>query len=195
MEGELPVEECKRCFWVPLEDPLYVDYHDREWGVPVHDDSTLFEMLILEGMQAGLSWITILRKREGYRKAFDYFDMDKIMCYDEAKVEQLMENSDIVRNRLKIKAVIQNAKAFREIQREYGSFDRYLWQYVDGAAIRIMRTGEKDVPARTELSDKISADLKKRGFKFVGTTIICAYMHAVGLINGHAEDCFCYSQE
>ena len=187
--------ENKRCFWVPPEDPLYVAYHDEEWGVPVHDDHILFEMLILEGMQAGLSWITILRKREGYRKAFDNFDIDKIMAYDEAKIEALMQNPDIIRNRLKIKAVIQNAKAFREVQKEYGCFDTYIWNYVDGKPIRIIRTGENDVPARTELSDKIGIDLKKRGFKFVGSTIICAYMHAVGLINGHTEECFCGKQK
>ena len=182
----------KRCFWVPLDDPLYMAYHDEEWGLPVHDDHTLFEMLILEGMQAGLSWITILRKREGYREAFDHFELDKIMLYDEQKVEQLMQNPGIIRNRLKIKAVIQNAKAFREIQNEYGSFDAFIWDYVGGSPMRIMRTGERDVPVRTELSDKISADLKKRGFKFVGSTIICAYMHAVGLIDGHTDDCFCF---
>ena len=184
--------EKKRCFWVPLEDPLYVAYHDDEWGVPVHDDHTLFEMLILEGMQAGLSWITILRKRAGYREAFDNFDIDAIMAYGEQKVEQLMQNPGIVRNRLKINAVIQNAKAFREIQNEYGSFSAFIWGYVGGVPMRIIRTGENDVPVRMELSDKISADLKKRGFKFVGSAIICAYMHAVGLINGHTDDCFCF---
>ena len=180
-----------RCFWVPLDDPLYVAYHDEEWGIPVHDDHTLFEMLILEGMQAGLSWITILRKREEYRKAFDNFEIDKIMGYDEEKVEQLMQNPGIVRNRLKIKAVIQNASAFHEVQSEYGSFSDFIWQYVDHAPIRIIRTGENDVPVRTELSDKISKDLKKRGFKFVGSTIICAYMHAIGMVDGHSDECFC----
>ena len=184
----------KRCFWVPLDDPLYLTYHDTEWGVPVHDDHKLFEMLILEGMQAGLSWITILRRREGYRKAFDNFELDRILSYDEEKLEALLQNPDIIRNRLKIKAVLQNAKAFRAIQNEYGSFDAFLWSYVNGAPIRIMRTGENDVPARTELSDKISADLRKRGFKFAGSTIICAYMHAVGLINGHSDDCCCYKR-
>ena len=187
--------EKTRCFWVPPNDPLYVAYHDEEWGVPVHDDHTLFEMLILEGMQAGLSWITILRKREGYREAFDHFDLDKILSYDEQKFEQLMQNPGIIRNRLKIKAVVQNAKAFREVQSEYGNFDAFIWGYVGGVPLRIIRTGERDVPARTELSDKISADLKKRGFKFVGSTIICAYMHAVGLIDGHTDDCFCYSSQ
>ena len=184
-----------RCFWVPLEDPLYVAYHDKEWGVPVRDDAILFEMLILEGMQAGLSWITVLRKRESYREAFDGFDVDKIIAYDEAKAETLMQNPGIIRNRLKINAVIKNAKAFREIQREYGSFSEYLWTYVEGKPLRIMRTGERDVPVRTTLSDKISVDLKKRGFKFVGSTIICAYMHAVGLIDGHTDDCFCFQEK
>ena len=187
--------EKKRCFWVPQDDPLYIAYHDEEWGVPVHDDHTLFEMLMLEGMQAGLSWITILRKREGYRLAFDGFDIDKIMHYDEEKIEQLMQNPDIIRNRLKIKAIIQNAGAFRQIQHEYGSFSAFLWAYAGGKPLRIIRTGENDVPARTDLSDKISEDLKKRGFKFVGSTIICAYMHAVGLINGHTDDCFCFSAQ
>ena len=183
-----------RCFWVPLGDPLYVAYHDREWGVPVYDDHRLFEMLILEGMQAGLSWITVLRKREAYREAFDGFDIDKIIDYDQARVEALMQNPGIIRNRLKINAVIKNAEAFRAVQRECGSFSDYLWAYVEGKPLRIMRSGERDVPARTALSDRISADLKKRGFKFVGSTIICAYMHAVGLIDGHAEECFCYQE-
>ena len=181
----------KRCFWVPLDDPLYVEYHDKEWGTPVHDDHTLFEMLVLEGMQAGLSWIIVLRKREAYREAFDNFDIDKILTYDEHKIEQLMQNPGIIRNRLKIKAIIQNAKIFQEIQKEYGSFDHFIWSYVNHKPLRLIRTGENDVPARTELSDKISNDLKKRGFKFVGSTIICAYMHAAGLINGHSDDCFC----
>ena len=179
-----------RCFWVPEGDALYQAYHDDEGGVPVHDYHTLFEMLILEGMQAGLSWITILRKRDAYRAAFDDFDIDKIMGYDEARIEQLMQNAGIVRNRLKINAVITNAKAFRRIEDEFGSFDSYIWRFVDGAPIRIIRTGENDVPVRTGLSDAISADLKKRGFKFVGSKIICAYMHAVGLIDGHTDECF-----
>ena len=186
--------EQSRCFWVPLDDALYTAYHDEEWGVPVHDDHRLFEMLILEGMQAGLSWITILRKRESYRAAFDNFDIDKIMAYDEAKIEELMTNPGIIRNRLKIKAVIQNAVAFRKIQEEFGSFDAYIWAFVDNRPLRIIHSGENDVPVRTELSDKISAELKKRGFKFTGTTIICAYMHAVGLINGHTEYCFRYTE-
>ena len=182
----------KRCFWVPLDDPLYMDYHDHEWGVPLHNDQSLFEKLALEGMQAGLSWITILRKRENFRKAFDNFDIDKVMRYTDRKIERLMQDPGIVRNRLKIKAAIHNAKAFREIQNEFGSFDTYIWAYVNNKPLRIIRTGENDVPVRTELSDQISADLKKRGFKFVGSTIMCAYMHAVGMINGHTSECFCY---
>ena len=181
----------KRCFWVPLNNPLYVSYHDDEWGVPIHDDHTLFEMLILEGMQAGLSWITILRKREGYRKAFDNFDIEKILKYDESKVEELMNNSEIIRNRLKINAVIKNAQAFLDVQKEHGSFDAFIWSYADNTPIRLIRTGENDVPVRCELSDRISKDLSKRGFKFIGSTIICAYMHAIGLIDGHTDDCFC----
>jgi len=181
-----------RCFWVPLDDPLYVAYHDDEWGVPVHDDPRLFEMLILEGMQAGLSWITILRKRENYRAAFDGFDLDAILAYDGDKVEELMQNPGIIRNRLKINAVIQNAAAFKKVQAEFGSFDAYIWAFAGGKPMRIIRTGENDVPARTELSDAISKDLKKRGFKFVGSTIVCAYMHAVGLIDGHTSACCCY---
>ena len=187
--------EKQRCTWVPLDDELYVKYHDEEWGVPKHDDHTLFEMLILESMQAGLSWITILRKREGYRRAFDNFNIDKIVKYDDAKVEELLQNAEIIRNRMKINAVINNAKAFKKVQEEFGSFDAYLWGFVNNKPIRIIRTGEHDVPARTELSDSISEDLKKRGFKFVGTTIVCAYMHAIGLINGHADNCFCMQNQ
>ena len=182
--------EKKRCFWVPLDDPLYVQYHDEQWGVPVHDDQTLFEMLILEGMQAGLSWITILRKRENYRKALDNFNIDKIIKYTDKKVEQLMQNPGIIRNRLKINAIIQNAKAFREIQNEYGSFDKFIWAYVGNKPLRIKRTGKHDIPVTTELSDRISSDLKKRGFKFTGSTIIYSYMQAVGLVNDHDGDCF-----
>jgi 3-methyladenine DNA glycosylase len=183
--------EKQRCSWVPLDDELYLDYHDKEWGIPVHDDHTLFEMLVLEGMQAGLNWITILRKREGYRKAFDNFAIDEILKYDDQKIEELMQNPNIIRNRLKINSVINNAKAFREVQAEFGSFAEFIWRYVDGKPLRIIRNGETHVPARTELSDQISKDLKKRGFKFIGSTTICAYMHAVGLIDGHTDNCFC----
>ena len=185
----------KRCFWVPKDDPLYIAYHDHEWGIPAHDDRVLFEMLALQGIQAGLSWITILRKREAYREAFDQFDIGKILVYDEDKIEQLMQNPGIIRNRMKINAVINNARNFRDIQNEFGSFDCFLWKYVDGKPMRLVRTGVNDIPSRTELSDKISNDLKKRGFKFVGSTTICAYMHAVGLVNGHADDCFCMKNQ
>ena len=178
-----------RCAWAG-DDPLYIDYHDNEWGRPVHDDGKLFEMLILEGMQAGLSWITILRKREAYRTAFDGFDVGKIMLYDDAKVEKLMQNAAIIRNRLKINSIITNARAFRQIQDEFGSFDAFLWRYVDNRPVRNHWQTCHDVPATTELSDKISRDLKNRGFKFVGATIIYSYMQAVGLVNDHTVDCF-----
>jgi DNA-3-methyladenine glycosylase I len=183
------MDDKKRCAWAG-EDPLYIDYHDNEWGRPVHDDKKLFEMLILEGAQAGLSWITVLRKRQAYREAFDDFDIDKILLYDDAKVEELMQNPGIIRNRLKIKSVITNAGVFREIQREYGSFDTFLWGYVDGKPIENDLIDIHDIPATTELSDRISKDLKKRGFKFVGSTIIYAYMQAVGLVNDHTLNCF-----
>lgn len=178
-----------RCAWAG-EDELYCRYHDEEWGVPVHDDGKLFEMLILEGMQAGLSWITILRKRENYRRAFDGFDIDKILAYDDTKLDALMQDPGIVRNRLKIRSVVTNAKAFRAIQKEHGSFDRFLWAYVGGKPIRNAWRHMSEVPATTELSDRISKDLKKYGFKFVGSTIIYAYMQAVGLVNDHVEGCF-----
>jgi DNA-3-methyladenine glycosylase I len=184
----------KRCEWAG-DDPLYIDYHDNEWGRPVHDDGKLFEMLILEGMQAGLSWITILRKREGYREAFNGFDIDRILLYDAAKVEELMQNAGIVRNRLKINSVITNAGAFRRIQEEFGSFDAFFWRYVDGKPIQNHWPSILDIPATTELSDKISKDLKRQGFKFVGSTIVYAYMQAVGLVNDHMADCFACADE
>ena len=182
--------DTKRCAWVPESDPLYIKYHDEQWGVPVHDDRTLFEMLILEGAQAGLSWITILRKREGYLKAFDNFDIDKILKYDDAKAAELLQNQNIIRNRLKIASVVTNAKAFREIQKEYGSFDKYIWAYVDNKALQPNRCRDEELPASTELSDKISKDMKKRGFKFVGSTIIYSYMQSIGMVNDHVSDCF-----
>lgn len=179
----------KRCAWAG-EDELYCRYHDEEWGVPLHEDNRLFEMLVLEGAQAGLSWITILRKRENYRRAFDGFDIDKILNYDESKVESLMQDAGIVRNRLKIQSVLTNARAFRAVQEEYGSFDRYLWSYVEGTPICNSWSDSSELPARTELSDRISRDLKKRGFKFVGSTIVYAYMQAVGMVNDHMSYCF-----
>lgn len=180
-----------RCAWCGT-DPLYMLYHDKEWGVPVHDDRKLFEMLNLEGAQAGLSWITILRKRENYRKAFDNFDAKKIVKYDKKKVNELLKNEGIVRNRLKIEGTIINAKLFLEVQKEFGSFNKYIWQFVDGAPIVNKRASIKDVPASTPESDTMSKDLKKRGFKFVGSTICYAFMQACGLVNDHEMKCFRY---
>ncbi len=172
-----------RCRWCNLNNPLYVDYHDREWGVPLHDDRQLFEMLILEGFQAGLSWECILNKRETFRKAFDNFDCSKVAGYDEAKLESLRSDKGIVRNRLKIAAAVINARVFLNIQKEFGSFDRYIWGFTDGKTIY-----ELD-KASSPLSDSISEDLKRRGMKFVGTTIIYAYLQAVGIINSHEPEC------
>jgi DNA-3-methyladenine glycosylase I len=180
-----------RCIWA--NGDLYIAYHDQEWGVPVHDDRKLFEMLILEGAQAGLSWITILKKRENYRDAFDQFDPTKIVKYSPAKIEKLMTNSGIVRNRLKILATIRNAKAFLQVQKEFGSFDAYIWKFVGGKPIQNRwRPGE--VPARTAESDAMSKDLLKRDFKFVGSTICYAFMQAVGMVNDHTVNCFRHAQ-
>lgn len=180
-----------RCSWVN-EDPLYVNYHDHEWGVPVHDDRKLFEMLNLEGAQAGLSWYTILKKREGYREAFDGFDPHKIIQYDDKKLAELLLHPGIVRNRLKIASVVQNAKAFLQVQEEFGSFDRYIWGFVGGKPIKNHWTDMAQVPATSEISDAMSKDLKKRGFKFIGSTICYAYMQAVGMVNDHNQTCFRY---
>lgn len=182
-------KKLERCAWAG-EDELYCRYHDEEWGVPVHEDRKLFEMLILEGAQAGLSWITILRKRENYRRAFDGFNIDKILKYDDSKLEALMQDAGIVRNRLKIQSVIINARAFRAVQEEYGSFDRYLWSYVDGTPVCNNWSDCMELPAKTELSDRISKDLRKRGFKFAGSTIVYAFMQAVGMVNDHTANCF-----
>jgi DNA-3-methyladenine glycosylase I len=176
-----------RCTWCGT-DPLYVRYHDEEWGVPLHDDRRLFEMLILEGAQAGLSWITILRKRPAYRKAFDRFDARKIARYGSAKKRALLADAGIVRNRLKIDAAIANARAFLAVQKEFGSFDAYIWQFVDSPGLKT-RGSTGPVPATPE-SDAMSRDLKKRGFKFVGSTICYAFMQATGMVNDHASDCF-----
>ena len=184
----------KRCQWVPLDKPLYVKYHDEEWGVPVHDDRLLFEFLILEGAQAGLSWSTILNKRENYRTAFDHFDPQKVAQYDQKKIDALLQNSGIVRNRLKIAAAVQNANAFLEIQAEFGSFDVYIWKFVNGKPIINQWKTLKEIPAKTPLSDTISKELKKRGFKFVGSTIIYAHMQATGMVNDHTTDCFRYQE-
>ncbi|MFH0725803.1 MAG: DNA-3-methyladenine glycosylase I [Pseudomonadota bacterium] len=179
----------KRCAWAG-NDPLYRSYHDREWGVPVHDDRLLFEFLTLEGAQAGLSWITILRKRASYREAFAGFDPGLVARFDEAKVAELLSNPGIVRNRLKVASAITNARAFLKIQEEFGSFAAYQWHFVNGQPIQNAWHNLTDVPASTPLSDTISRDLKKRGFRFVGSTIIYAHMQAVGMVNDHTVDCF-----
>src|SRR5512133_1138067 len=178
-----------RCAWAG-SDPLYLAYHDLEWGVPVHDDRLLFEFLILEGAQAGLSWITILRKREAYRIAFDGFDPAVVAAFDEARQTELLTNAGIVRNRLKIASTISNARAFLAVQAEFGSFDAYLWGFVDGVPVQNNRQNFKEIPASTPLSDALCRDLKKRGFRFVGTTICYAFMQAIGMVNDHTSDCF-----
>ncbi|HEX3031059.1 MAG TPA: DNA-3-methyladenine glycosylase I [Bacillota bacterium] len=182
----------KRCEWV-TDDPLYLEYHDTEWGVPVHDDRHFFEMLVLEGAQAGLSWLTVLRKRENYRKAFDNFQVDKVAEYDGEKVEELLANSGIIRNRRKILSAITNAQAFIRIQQEFGSFDRYVWQFVGGSPKVNRWKSVKELPAKTEQSDALSKDLRKRGFNFVGSTICYSFMQATGLVNDHTLDCYCAS--
>jgi DNA-3-methyladenine glycosylase I len=179
----------RRCPWC-LSDPLYVAYHDREWGRPVHDDRTLFEMLILEGAQAGLSWITILRKRLHYRKAFDNFDPRKVSRYSKSKIRSLLNNDGIVRNRLKIESSVINARAFLGIQKEFGSFDHYIWQFVGRKPIVNRRRSMKQVPATSPESDMMSKDLKKRGFRFVGSTICYAFMQATGMVDDHLLGCF-----
>lgn len=183
----------KRCEWAG-KDPDYISYHDLEWGVPVYDDKKIFEFLILETFQAGLSWITILKKRENFRKAFDNFDYIKISKYDEDKFDELVQNAGIIRNKLKIRATISNAKAFIDIQKEFGSFSNYIWQFVGGKPILNKWKTSKDVPANTDISDKLSKDLKKRGFKFVGSTVIYAHMQATGMVNDHTIDCFRYKE-
>jgi len=180
-----------RCAWV-TEEPLYISYHDEEWGRPVHDDRKLFEMLTLEGAQAGLSWITILKRRENYRNAFDNFDPQKVSRYDEEKINELLNDEGIIRNKLKIYSVITNAQCFLEVQREFGSFDTYIWQFVDGKPKINQWKHEEDVPSSTKESKAMSEDLKKRGFKFVGPTICYAFMQATGMVNDHTEDCFLY---
>jgi DNA-3-methyladenine glycosylase I len=178
-----------RCAWVG-SDPLYIAYHDKEWGVPVRDDRLLFEFLTLEGAQAGLSWITILRKREAYREAFAQFDPEAVARFDDAKVAELLANPGIVRNRLKVASTITNARAFLAVQEEFGSFAAYQWRFVDGTPIKNAWRSIKEVPASTPVSDAMSRDLKKRGFRFVGTTICYAHMQAVGMVNDHTVDCF-----
>lgn len=178
-----------RCAWAG-SDPLYQDYHDREWGVPVHDDRLLFEFLILEGAQAGLSWITILRKRAAYRAAFAGFDPETVAAFDDAKVAELLQNPGIVRNRLKVASAITNARAFLAVQEEFGSFDAYLWRFVDNRPLLNAWKTIREIPASTPLSDALSRDLKQRGFRFVGSTICYAHMQAVGMVNDHTVDCF-----
>jgi DNA-3-methyladenine glycosylase I len=185
----MAARELVRCAW-SVGDPLATEYHDSEWGVPVRDDRTLFEFLILEGAQAGLSWITILRKRDAYRRAFDDFEAAKVARYDARKVERLLADPGIVRNRLKVAAAVKNARAFLQVQREFGSFASYQWQFTGDKPIQNRPRRHGDVPARTDLSDAISKDLKKRGFSFVGSTIVYAYMQAVGMVNDHMVTCF-----
>ena len=182
-----------RCGWAG-SDPLYINYHDTEWGVPVHDDRKWFEFLILEGAQAGLSWLTILKKRQNYRKAFNNFNAAEIAAYDSAKVQTLLSDSGIIRNKLKIKAAIQNASSFLAVQQEFGSFDNYIWQFVEGRALKNSWSSVPEIPAQTRLSAAMSADLKKRGFKFVGPTICYAFMQATGMVNDHVVDCFRYNE-
>jgi DNA-3-methyladenine glycosylase I len=181
-----------RCTWASNE--LSIRYHDEEWGKPVHNDRTLFEFLILEGAQAGLSWDTILKKRENYRAAFDHFDPAIVARYDRKKIQNLLRDEGIIRNKLKIQSAIRNAKAFLEVQKEFGSFDRYIWQFTGGKPLVNSRRAHKHVPARTPESDAMSKDLKKRGFNFVGSTICYAFMQAVGMVNDHLIDCFRYTQ-
>jgi DNA-3-methyladenine glycosylase I len=179
----------KRCAW-PGSDPLYCAYHDEEWGVPLHDDRALFEFLVLEGAQAGLSWITILRKRDAYRKAFDNFDAARVARYGDEKIAALLQDAGIVRNRLKIEATVNNARRFLEVQAEFGTFDRFIWDFVDGEPRQNRWRRQADVPAQTKESDAMSKELKRRGFKFVGSTICYAHMQATGMVNDHTVECF-----
>jgi DNA-3-methyladenine glycosylase I len=182
-----------RCEW-PGDDPLMTEYHDQEWGVPVHDDRLLFEHLLLDGAQAGLSWRTVLYKREGYRRAFDNFDARKIAAYDGEKLEELLQDASIIRNRQKVNSAIANAKAFLEVQKEFGSFDIYIWSFVGGKTIKNAWQTMSEIPATSPQSEAMSKDLKKRGFKFVGPTICYAFMQAAGMVNDHKVDCFRYDE-
>jgi len=183
------MEEPKRCGWC-LSSDLYKEYHDKEWGVPVYDDQKLFEFLILETFQAGLSWITILKKRENFQSAFDDFDYKKVANYPEEKIQELLLDAGIIRNQLKIRAAVSNAVAFMKVQEEFGSFSKYIWDFTGGKPIDNNRKSLKEVPATSPLSDEISKDLKKRGFKFVGSTVVYAHMQATGMVNDHVEDCW-----
>lgn len=182
-----------RCGWC-IGDDLYESYHDKEWGVPVKDDKTLFEFLILETFQAGLSWITVLKKRDNFRKAFDHFDYKKIAEYDQKKIDALLQDAGIIRNKLKVNATVTNAQAFMKVQIEFGSFSKYIWGFVDGKPIKNQIKSYKDGPANTALSDELSKDLKKRGFKFVGSTVVYAQMQATGMVNDHEISCFRYNE-
>ena len=184
----------QRCPW-PSDDKLMIKYHDKEWGVPLHNDRKLFEFLILEGFQAGLSWRTILHKRENFRKAFDNFDFNKVAKYNKRKISLLLKNEGIVRNKLKIEGAITNAKAFIQVRKEFGTFDKYVWRFVNGKPIQNRFNSLKQLPAKTELSDVISKDLKKRGFTFVGSTIVYAHMQATGMVNDHITSCFKYNMK
>jgi len=180
-----------RCPWA-VSDPLLIRYHDQEWGVPLHRDKKLFEFLTLEGFQAGLSWLTILKKRENFRRAFDRFDFNKVAGYDKRKIEALMDDRGIIRNRMKIEAAVTNARAFISVRDEFGTFDQYIWGFTHGETIHNVFEKDPDVPAKTDLSERISNDLKRRGFRFVGPTIIYAHMQATGMVNDHLKDCFRY---
>jgi DNA-3-methyladenine glycosylase I len=192
--GSYPMKNDQQtCPW-PKGDPLLIKYHDKEWGVPLHNDRKLFEFLILEGFQAGLSWLTILKKRENFRKAFDNFDFNKMAAYDRKKINLLLNDSGIIRNRLKIESAIKNAKAFIDVRKEFGTFSQYIWKFTGGDPIHNGFESLKEIPAKTKLSDLISNDLKKRGFKFVGSTIVYAHMQATGMVNDHIKSCFRYQE-
>jgi DNA-3-methyladenine glycosylase I len=190
----MTISQKRRCPWVPLNDALYVAYHDVEWGVPVHNERKLFELLVLEGFQAGLSWKTILYKRENFRKAFDGFDPQIVAGYSERKIQSLLADAGIIRNKLKVRGAVQNAQAFLKIQEEFGTFSKYMWAFSDGRPVRNKLKTIADYPSSTPLSDKLSKDLKARGFKFVGTTVCYSHMQAVGMVNDHTVDCFRYRQ-
>ncbi len=185
--------DIQTCDW-PGNDPLMIRYHDEEWGVPVHDDMKLFEFLVLDAFQAGLSWRTVLNKRENFRKAFDEYDVNKIASYGEQEIQRLLSDADIIRNKAKVNATIENAKRFLEVQKEFGSFDTYIWQFTNGKTVYNRHKSLKELPASTSLSDAMSTDLRKRGFKFVGTTICYAFMQAAGMVNDHLVHCFRYSE-
>lgn len=187
------MKNLNRCPW-PANDPIYIKYHDKEWGVPIHSDKKLFEFLLLEGFQAGLSWRTILMKRNNFKKAFDNFDFNKVAKYDKRKINLLMNDSGIIRNQLKINSAVKNAKAFLEVRKEFGTFNKYIWEFVNGKPIKNKFKSLKELPARTELSDLISKNLKQRGFNFVGSTIVYAHMQATGMVNDHLTTCFRYKE-